>query len=106
MVAPVLAFLLLGLGAKALPVGLVVTAIPIFVTWRLLGSRWRMRVVVRILYVLLTAATVVLAFSDSTPTAMYIPEWVASLLGFYFIAAPLLLAGCVLFELHRVSLNV
>jgi hypothetical protein len=106
LVAPALGFLLLGIGARALPVGLVLTAIPIFVTWRLLGTRWRTRAIVRILYVLLAAATVVLAFTDpSTPIAMYIPEWLGSILGFYFVAAPLLLAGCVLFELHRVSLN-
>ena len=106
LVAPALGFLLLGVGARALPAGLVITAIPIYVTWRLLGSRWRTLPIVRILYALLAAATVVLAFTDaSSSAAMYIPEWLGSLLGFYFIAAPLLLAGCVLFELHRVSLN-
>jgi hypothetical protein len=106
MVAPVLGFLLLGIGARALPVGLVVNAIPIYVTWRLLGRRWRTWGIVRTLFVFLTAATIVLAFTDPTmPTAMYIPEWLGSVLGFYFVAAPLILAGCVLFELHRVSLE-
>lgn len=106
LIAPVLAILLLNVGARALPVGLVVTAIPIFLTWRLLGTRWRTLAIVRILYAVLVAATVVLAFSDaSSSAAMYIPEWLGSVLGFYFIAAPLLLAGCVLFELHRVKLN-
>lgn len=106
LIAPVLAILLLNVGARALPIGLVVTAIPIFLTWRLLGTRWRTLAIVRILYAVLVAATVVLAFSDaSSSAAMYIPEWLGSVLGFYFIAAPLLLAGCVLFELHRVKLN-
>ena len=106
LVAPVLGFLLLGIGVRALPVGLVVNAIPIYITWRLLGKRWRTWPVVRVLYVILTIATVVLAFTDpSTRSSMFVPEWLGSVLGFYFVAAPLFLAGCVLFELHRVSLE-
>lgn len=106
LAGPVLGILLLGVGAWALPVGLVVTAIPIYVTWRLLGTRWRTRAIVRILYVLLAAATIVLAFTDSsTPVSQFVPEWVGGVLGFYFVVAPLLLAGCVLFELHRVNLR-
>jgi hypothetical protein len=35
---------------------------------------------------------------------MYVPEWLSSVVGFYFMAAPLFLAACVLVELHRVVL--
>ena len=106
LVGPLLGFLLLGVGAWALPVGLIVTAIPIYTTWRLLGSTWRTQAIVRMLYIILIATTIVLAFTDpSTRASLYIPEWLGSVLGFYFVAAPLLLAGCVLFELHRVNLQ-
>lgn len=89
-----------------MPVGLVVSAIPIYVTWRLLGASWRTWAIVRLLYILLAVSTILLAFTDpSRPTALFIPEWLGGLLGFYFVAAPLLLAGCVLFELHRVNLQ-
>ena len=106
LAGPVLGFLLLGVGAWALPVGLVMTAIPIFITWRLLGTRWRTRAIVRALYVILAVTTIVLAFTDPSQSAsLFIPEWLGSVLGFYFVAAPLILSGCVLFELHRVNLQ-
>ena len=106
LLAPVLALLLLTVGSPALPVNLVVTAIPVYVTWRLLGINWRTWRMVRVLYIVLTASAIVLVFADpGMPTSLYVPVWLASGLGFYFMAAPLLLAGCVLFELHRVSLK-
>jgi hypothetical protein len=36
---------------------------------------------------------------------MHIPAWVSSIFGFYFMGAPLLMTGCVLFELHKVNLR-
>ena len=107
LLGPVLGFLLLGVGRWALPIGLVVTAIPIFVTRRLLGTAWRTQRIVGFLFVFLAIAAIVLAFADpAIPSSLYIPVWLASALGFYFVAAPLLLASCVLFELHRVTLEI
>ena len=100
------ALLLLGKGFVALPIGLAVTAMPIFLTRRWLHPRWRTERIVRLLYVSQVAAAIGLAFSDpSAPGSMFIPDWVASVLGFYFIAAPLFMAASVLYELHRVSLH-
>jgi hypothetical protein len=105
VVSPLLAILLLTIGSPALPVGLIVTAIPVYVTWRLLGRQWRTWKIVRLLYTLLVASAVMLAIDDpAMATAMYVPEWLSSVVGFYFMAAPLFLAACVLVELHRVVL--
>jgi hypothetical protein len=105
VVSPLLAILLLTIGSPALPVGLIVTAIPVYVTWRLLGRQWRTWNIVRLLYTLLVASAVMLAIDDpAMATAMYVPEWLSSVVGFYFMAAPLFLAACVLVELHRVVL--
>jgi hypothetical protein len=106
VLSPLLAVLLLTIGSPALPVSLIVTAIPVYVTWRLLGPQWRTRRIVRLLYTLLVVSAVMLAIDDpAMTTAMYIPGWLGSVVGFYFMAAPLFLATCVLVELHRVSLD-
>lgn len=103
LVAPVLAALLLIYGAPALPIGLVVTAVPVYVTRRLLQGQWRTQRLVMLLYTALVASAVIIAFTDpDKTTAMYLPTWISSVLGFYFMAAPLLMAACVLVELHRV----
>ena len=105
VVSPLLAILLLTVGSPALPVGLIVTAIPVYVTWRVMGTAWRTQGIVRLLYTGLVASAVMLAFDDpAMATALYIPGWMGSVVGFYFMSAPLLLAAVVLFELHRVSL--
>jgi hypothetical protein len=101
---PLLAVLLLSVGAPALPVSLIATAIPIYVTHRLLQSEWRSRRVVTPLFVLSVVAAVVIVFTDpSKSTAMYIPYWVSTVLGFYFLTAPLVMTAFVLVELHRVN---
>jgi hypothetical protein len=101
---PLLAVLLLSVGAPALPVSLMATAIPIYVTHRLLQGEWRSRRVVTPLFVLSVVAAVVIVFTDpSKSTAMYIPYWVSTLLGFYFMTAPLVMTAFVLVELHRVN---
>ena len=106
VLSPLLALLLLTIGSPALPISLIVTAIPLYVTRRLLGTHWRTRKIVRLLYTLLVATAVLMAFNDpAMATAMYIPEWLGSIVGFYFKAAPLFLATCVLVEPHRVSLH-
>ena len=103
LLSPLLALLLLTIGSPALPVSLIVTAIPVYVTWRVLGTRWRTRRIVRLLFILLVTSAVMLAIDDpAMPTAMYVPEWLSSVVGFYFMAAPLFLATCVLVELHQV----
>ena len=106
LIAPVLAALLLTLGAAALPVGVIVTAIPVYVTHRLLGDTWKTRRIILALFALLVAAAVIIAFTDpDKPSAMYIPSWLSSLFGFYFMAAPIVMTACVLVELHRVKID-
>ena len=103
--APVIAIMLLGVGSSALPVGLVSTSIPVYLTHRLLQNEWKTRTLVMPLFAGFAVAAVLLAFADpSQRTAMYIPSWVPSVLGFYFMSAPLLITSCVLVELHRVRL--
>ena len=103
---PLLALALLSWGAPALPVALVVTAIPIYLTHRLLRSEWKTRQIVMLLFAASTVAAVIVAFTDpAQETAMHIPGWVSSIFGFYFMAAPLFMAACVLVELHRVKLQ-
>ncbi len=102
--APLLALLLLSWGAPALPVTLVVTAIPVFLTHRLLKREWKTRHIVLLLFAASVVAAVIVAFTDpAQSTAMHIPEWVSSVFGFYFMAAPVLIAACVLVELHKVN---
>jgi hypothetical protein len=49
-------------------------------------------------------AAVIIVFTDpSKSTAMYIPYWVSTVLGFYFMTAPLVMTAFVLVELHRVN---
>ena len=104
LLVPLLAVLLLSIGAPALPVSLIATAIPIYVTHRLLQGEWRSRRVVAPLFVVSVVAAVVIVFTDpSKSTAMYIPYWVSTVLGFYFLTAPLVMTAFVLVELHRVN---
>jgi hypothetical protein len=106
VVAPLLAFFQLTKGPWALPLNLVAMALPIYVTHRLLRDEWRSRRLVWPLFVSSVISAVVVAFTDpSQPTAMHIPAWVSSVFGFYFMGAPLLMTGCVLFELHKVNLR-
>ena len=106
VVAPLLAFFQLTKGPWALPLNLVAMALPIYVTHRLLRNEWRSRRLVWRLFVSSVIAAVIVAFTDpSQSTAMHIPTWVSSIFGFYFMGAPLLMTGCVLFELHKVNLR-
>jgi hypothetical protein len=104
LLVPLLAVVLLSVGAPALPLSLTATAIPIYITHRLLQGEWRSRRVVTPLFVMSAVAAVIIVFTDpSKSTAMYIPYWVSTVLGFYFMTAPLVMTAFVLVELHRVN---
>lgn len=97
-----LALLLLFRESMALPVSPAATAIPIVATQRLLRDTWRTRRLVLALYSLLVASAVLLAVYTQ-PAPGPVPAWVVPVLGVYFMAAPVVITGAVLFELHRPS---